>query len=156
MMLAISDFTAQNGATCVAPGSHKWDDFDRAAGPGDLVQAVMPARSAMLYSGKTVHGGGPNTSQGDWRFGLHMSFVLGQLTPEEASTVTVPWEIAKSLPERVQHMLGYHSHRTALPDFPALWTSDYRDVRESLEPPPLGNYVSAGAKLLPGAHSLTE
>ncbi len=147
-MLAISDFTQENGATLVVPGSHRWDDFDRQPTEDEIVPAVMPAGSALLYSGKTIHGGGTNVSQDTWRFGIQFSFALAQLTPEEAHTVTVPWEIAKGFPERVQHMLGYCSHRSFLPDWPVLWTYDYRDVREALSPPPSGNYKSAGARKL--------
>jgi len=147
-MIAITDFTEENGATQVVTGSHRWDDFDREATEEDITQAVMPAGSALLYSGKTIHGGGENRSRDDWRFGIQFSFALAQLTPEEAHTVTVPWDVAKNFPERVQHMLGYYSHRSFMPDWPILWTYDYRDVRESLSPAPTGNYVSAGAKKL--------
>jgi len=147
-MIAITDFTEENGATRVVPGSHRWDDFNRQAVESEVVQAVMPAGSALLYTGKTIHGAGANISSNSWRFGIHISFALAQLTPEEAHTVTVPWEVAKNFSTRVQHMLGYCSHRTFLPDWPALWTYDYRDVRETLNPAPQDNYVSAGAKLL--------
>jgi len=146
-MLALSDFTAENGATQVAPGSHRWDDYERTAEPSEIVQAVMPAGSALLYSGRTVHSAGANVTGDQWRFGLHTSFLLGQLTPEEALTVTVPWSIAQTFSARVQHMLGYYSHRVSLPDFPSLWTSDYRELRESLSPAPSADYVSAGGRL---------
>lgn len=148
IMLALTDFTEENGATRVVPGSHRWADFDVAADPSQAVAAAMPAGSALLYTGKTIHGGGANVSRDSWRFGIHFSFALAQLTPEEASPVTTPWEIAQHFPERVQHMLGFHSHRTFLPDWPVLWTHDYRDVRESLQPTPSGDYVSAGARVL--------
>lgn len=153
IMLAISDFTEENGATRVVPGSHRWDDFDAPMLHPDedkITQAVMPAGSALMYTGKTIHGAGENSSKDAWRFGIHMSFNLAQLTPEEALPVTVPWEVAKDFPERVQHMLGYFSHRTFLPDWPILWTADYRDVRDKLQPPASGDYVSPGAKTLEG------
>lgn len=148
IMLALTDFTEENGATRVVPGSHKWDDFDVEVAHSETIGAVMPAGSALLYTGKTIHGGGANVSADAWRFGIHLGFVLGQLTPEEAHPVTTPWDIVQNFPERVQHMLGYQSHRTFLPDWPILWTSDYRDVRETLTPGPSGDYVPAGARLL--------
>lgn len=147
-MLALSDFTAENGATQVVPGSHKWSDFSREALPEETVQAVMPARSALLYTGKTIHGAGANSSTDQWRFGVHISFVLAQLTPEEAHPVAVPWDEAQHFSERVKHMLGYASHRTFLPDWAVLWTNDYRDVRDGLEPPREEVYVSSGEKHL--------
>ena len=147
-MIAMTDFTLKNGATRVVPGSHKWADFAREANDEDTVQAVMPARSILLYSGKTIHGAGTNHSDNEWRFGIQLSFTLAQLTPEEAHTLTVPWEIAQQFSPRVQHMLGYASHRTFLPDWPVLWTADYNDVRSTLQPPVDEDYVSAGAQHL--------
>ncbi|MEM9650753.1 MAG: phytanoyl-CoA dioxygenase family protein [Actinomycetota bacterium] len=150
IMLALTDFTEENGATRVVPGSHRWDDYRVEADPARTVPAEMPAGSALMYTGKTIHGGGANTSTDQWRFGIHLGFTLGQLTPEEAHPVTTAWEVAQHFPERVQHMLGYHSHRTFRSDWPILWTSDYRDLRDSLEPAPSGDYRSAGARLLGG------
>lgn len=147
LMLALSDFTAENGATQVVPGSHRWDDFEREADPASVVQAVMPAGSAMLYSGKTIHAAGANVTADQWRFGIHLSFCLGQLTPEEALPLTVPWSVAQHCSERVIAMLGYYSIRTFDGGWPILWTKDYRELRDQLDPPPKTRFVTAGAGL---------
>jgi ectoine hydroxylase-related dioxygenase (phytanoyl-CoA dioxygenase family) len=147
MMLALSDFTAENGATRVVPGSHKWGDFSVSADPADVVQAIMPARSALLYTGKVIHAAGANTTQDQWRFGVHLSFVLGQLTPEEALQVTVPWSVAQHFSERVKAMLGYYSIRTFDGGWPILWTKDYRELRNQLDPSAKELFVTAGASL---------
>ena len=132
IMLALSDFTEEVGATRVIPGSHKWHDFMQTPKPEDSVGAVMPAGSALLYLGKTVHGAGRNVTIDQWRHGLHMSFVLGWLTPEEASTVGVPWDIARHYSPRVQRMLGYASPGRGN-DGPAKnWLIDFADVRNYL------------------------
>jgi len=145
VMLAISDFTAENGATRVVPGSHKWADWFAGAAPESVMQAVMPAGSALLYSGKTLHGAGANRTSDNWRLGIHLSFVLGQLTPEEALPLTIPWEIAKDLPERVKAMLGYYSIKTFDGDWPILWLKDYRELRDQLTPAPSEHFISAGS-----------
>jgi hypothetical protein len=128
IILALSDFTEEVGATRMVPGSHLWDDFRKTADPDDYVSAVMPAGAAFLYLGKTVHAAGANVTQAEWRRGLHMSFVLGWLTPEEASPLGVPWEIAKNYSERVQRMLGYISPRHREDISPMQWLIDFRDV----------------------------
>ncbi len=53
-MFALNDFTAENGATIVAPGSHRWEDAKREAKPEELTQAVMKAGSALLYTGTSA------------------------------------------------------------------------------------------------------
>lgn len=129
ILLALSDFTAEVGATRGVLGSHLWEDFKQTPDPKDIVQAVMPAGSAFLYTGKTMHGAGANSTLHKWRFGLHMSFVLGWLTPEEASPIGVPWEIARTFSPRVQRLLGYSSRLPGNEKSPVNWTVDFQDIR---------------------------
>jgi ectoine hydroxylase-related dioxygenase (phytanoyl-CoA dioxygenase family) len=129
ILLALSDFTEEVGATRVVPGSHRWDSFHTEADPNRTLAAVMPAGAAFLYSGKTIHGAGANRTAQSWRRGLHMSFVLGWLTPEEASPIAVPWEIARGYSERVQRMLGYISPRHRAEAAPLQWLIDFKDTR---------------------------
>jgi ectoine hydroxylase-related dioxygenase (phytanoyl-CoA dioxygenase family) len=93
----------------------------------------MPAGSALLYLGKTVHGAGANRTSDAWRHGLHMSFVLGWLTPEEASPIGVPWEIAQHYSPRVQRLLGYASPGPGEHEPPRNWLIDFVDVRNYLD-----------------------
>jgi ectoine hydroxylase-related dioxygenase (phytanoyl-CoA dioxygenase family) len=132
ILLALSDFTEAVGATRVIPGSHKWADFHQAPNPDDTVSAVMPAGSAVLYLGKTVHAAGANTTADEWRRGLHMSFCLGWLTPEEANPLSTPWEIARTYPLRVQALLGYASPTRTEAFDPTNWLIDFEDVRNHL------------------------
>ena len=130
-LFAIEDFTADNGATVVIPGSHRWDDFDRVPAPDDhTTQAVMPAGSGLLYTGRVLHGGGANTTDA-WRWGLHISFVVGWLMPEEASPLGIPWEVVRDQPERVQRLLGWRS-TAPTSGGGRLWTVDYEDVPTGL------------------------
>ncbi len=109
-MWALSDFSEDVGATRVVPGSHMWPDRERAATEGEVTQAVMPAGSVLLYTGKAQHGAGANRTDDAWRWGLHVSYVAGWLRPEENHNIAVPIEIARQLPERAQSLLGYTSY----------------------------------------------
>ena len=135
LLIALDDFTEDVGATRVIPGSHKWPDFHRTPDPADTVAAVMPAGSAVLYLGKTVHAAGANVTVDRWRRGLHVSFCLGWLTPEEASPIGVPWEIARGYSPRVQRLLGYASPARAPGVSPTNWLVDFEDVRKHLGVP---------------------
>ena len=61
---------------------------------------------AFVYSGKILHGGGANLTADRWRRALHLSFVVGWLTPEEANALDyAPGELDERSP-RVQRLLG--------------------------------------------------
>ena len=54
---ALTDFTEQNGATRVRPGSHRDDDRLEYT-VADTEPAEMEAGSVLLYTGALYHGGG--------------------------------------------------------------------------------------------------
>jgi ectoine hydroxylase-related dioxygenase (phytanoyl-CoA dioxygenase family) len=106
---ALNDFTAENGATRVVPGSHR---FLRAWHTPDLsacVQAVMPKGSALFYLGSTWHGGGANRSH-TARTGLINTYSLGWLRSESNHMLEVPPPIARKYNESVRRLLGYTPH----------------------------------------------
>ncbi|WP_460989420.1 phytanoyl-CoA dioxygenase family protein [Sphingobium sp. TomTYG45] len=78
---AVEDFTEENGATHVVPGSHKWP-FTRQARRDESVQAVMKAGSVLLYNGTVIHSGGENCSTVA-RKALNVTYTLGWLRQEK-------------------------------------------------------------------------
>jgi ectoine hydroxylase-related dioxygenase (phytanoyl-CoA dioxygenase family) len=108
-VIALVDFTADNGATVVVPGSHRWEDPDRRPTDDQWVAAEMPAGSAVVYLGSTIHAGGANTTDG-WRRGMHVSYCLGWLRTEENQMLAVPLELARTFPRETQALLGYAAH----------------------------------------------
>ena len=109
-MWALTDFTKENGATSVIIGSHKWSDERVPEDTDEVVQAVMPKGSCMIYVGSVWHGGAANTTKDEWRTGLISGYSLGWLRQEENMYLSVPPKIAKDLPEHVQHLIGYKIH----------------------------------------------
>lgn len=112
IMLAISDFTEENGATRVIPGSHQWDD-ERMPTQEETVPAEMAAGSALLWLGSLYHGGGANKSDLP-RTGVSMSYDLAFLRSEENHLVSIPIERVRELPEDMQRMLGWGASETLL------------------------------------------
>ena len=102
---AMTDFTKENGATQVCPGSLGWPDNYQ---PKDeeIGYAEMSAGSVLIYSGGVFHGGGANTSNGD-RIGVNLTYTLGWLRQEENQYLSCPPEIAKTLEPDLQALIGY-------------------------------------------------
>jgi ectoine hydroxylase-related dioxygenase (phytanoyl-CoA dioxygenase family) len=105
-MWALSDFTTDNGATVVVPGSHLWAE-DRDPTADEVVSAVMPAGSLLVYLGGTIHGGGANVSNSLVRTGLALQYSLAWLRQEENQYLANPPEIARTYSERLQRLIGY-------------------------------------------------
>lgn len=108
-MIALEDFRVDNAATQIVPGSHRWPD-DRQPKPDEVHYAEMPAGSAALYLGSTLHGGGANTTQHGQRRGIHLSYVVGWLRTEANNTLSCPPDVARKLPRRAQELIGYQAH----------------------------------------------
>lgn len=102
---AMTDFTRENGATQVVPGSSDWPR-DRRATEDEIAFAEMSAGSVLLYTGSVIHGGGENTTQGD-RVGLNLTYCLGWLRQEENQYLSCPPAIARTLDPALQALLGY-------------------------------------------------
>ncbi|MEN0138038.1 MAG: phytanoyl-CoA dioxygenase family protein [Rhodococcus sp. (in: high G+C Gram-positive bacteria)] len=108
IMVAVSDFTAENGGTLVIPGSHLWDDT-RAPRLDEAVPTEMKAGSALIWIGSTYHGGGPNTTSDEYRFGLSMGYDLAFLRPEENGFLTYNLDEIRRLPRELQRELDWSS-----------------------------------------------
>jgi ectoine hydroxylase-related dioxygenase (phytanoyl-CoA dioxygenase family) len=102
---AITDFTTENGATQILPGSTGWPD-DRVGKESEIVRAEMKRGSVLLYTGTVFHGAGANESNSD-RIGLRATYSLAWLRQEENQFLSCPPEVAKTLSTELQDLLGY-------------------------------------------------
>ncbi|MEJ7799853.1 MAG: phytanoyl-CoA dioxygenase family protein [Ilumatobacter sp.] len=110
-MWALTDFTAENGATHIAPGTSAMDDE-----PAALVataQAEMPRGSVLFYDGKVLHGGGANESS-DIRIGVNITYAVGWVRQEENQYLACPTEIARTLDDDLLRLMGYQQGAFAL------------------------------------------
>ena len=71
-----------------------------------IAYAGMPAGSAVIYLGGTIHGGGANVTDIPRR-GVHLSYCLGYLRTEENNYLSIPPAVARTLPRQAQEILGY-------------------------------------------------
>jgi ectoine hydroxylase-related dioxygenase (phytanoyl-CoA dioxygenase family) len=130
---AMTEFSEANGATRVIPGSHRLADklqFQHA----DTVPAEMPAGSVVFYTGSLYHGAGANRSDAI-RYGLNLTYALGWLRQEENQYLSVPLDVARTLPEPLLKLIGYARGAYALG-----YVDDVRDPLDAL----LGRKSEAG------------
>jgi len=105
---AIDDFTADNGATMVIPGSHRWGQ--RPPNPEDqAIPVVMPAGSCVFFVGTLWHGGGANNTTRE-RLAVTAQYCQPWLRPMEAFTLSISREIARTVSDDIRRMLGYSIH----------------------------------------------
>jgi hypothetical protein len=130
VIVAGSDFTAENGATRIAPGSHLWDP-DRQVTVDDMEPASMVKGSAVVYYGRTIHAAGRNTTDAG-RTAYIFGYSLGWLRQEESLLIECPKEYAMQLPERAQQLIGYQAYSPIVG-----WAAD-RDPDLLTQPAPPG------------------
>ena len=94
---AIDEFTADNGATELIPGSHAWGD--EAADPTDhrIEQVIMPAGAAVVFLGTMLHRGGANRSDAS-RLGITPQYCQPWIRQIENMALAIPPSIASTYP----------------------------------------------------------
>jgi len=101
---ALTDFTEENGATRVAPGSGPDDPAE--FGEHNTMPVEMRKGSVFVFDGKVVHGGGTNRSD-HVRRGIITSYCAGWVRQEENQYLVAPPDLARTFPEDVLKMIGY-------------------------------------------------
>ena len=102
----VDDFTANNGATEVIPGSHRWTDEQPGRDDSRGVKVLLPKGSVIVFSGWIYHRGGANNSTMP-RLAITPQYCQPWLRQLENMTLAVTPDKAMHLSERVQSLLGY-------------------------------------------------
>jgi len=109
---ALTDFTEENGATRVIPGSNHYEDKLRLS-VDDSAPAEMSRGSVLVYTGAVYHGGGANRSS-SVRKGINITYNLSWLRQEENQYLSVPLDTARELPVELLRLMGYQRGAYAL------------------------------------------
>ncbi|BCI56128.1 hypothetical protein NIIDNTM18_54060 [Mycolicibacterium litorale] len=108
-LIALTDFSEDNGGTRIIPGSHAWSDYTDRGNHDMTVPVAMKAGSALFFSGKVVHGGGSNRTADEFRRAIALPLQPSFLTPEEPYAFLLDLDTVRTLPARVQAILGFRS-----------------------------------------------
>jgi ectoine hydroxylase-related dioxygenase (phytanoyl-CoA dioxygenase family) len=124
---AMTDFTEANGATRVIPGSNHFEDRLQFT-QQDTLPAEMEKGSVLFYTGRLYHGAGANNSNATRR-GINITYCVSWLRQEENQYLSVPPDVARTLPTDLLRLMGYARGAYALG-----YVDDTRDPLVVLRP----------------------
>ena len=105
-MWALTDFTEENGATRIMPGTHLSDRSPDYGSPYDSIPAEMRRGSVLVWHGSLWHGGGANVTA-DRRVGIAMNYCAGYIRQQENQQLGIPRDVAAEFERRLQELCGY-------------------------------------------------
>jgi ectoine hydroxylase-related dioxygenase (phytanoyl-CoA dioxygenase family) len=105
-MWALTDFSEENGATRVIPGSHLRDHSPQFGRRYDSIAAEMSKGSVLVWHGSLWHGGGANKTDRR-RVGIAMNYCAGFIRQQENQQLGIPREIVAGFSPRLRELVGY-------------------------------------------------
>jgi len=105
-MWAITDFTDENGATRLVPGTHRALNVPELGTTYETIPAEMSKGSVLVWVGSLWHGGGANRTD-QRRVGIAMNDCAGYIRQQENQQLGIPIEVARRFPRRLQELVGY-------------------------------------------------
>ena len=116
LIAAVDDFTLENGATEIIPGSHLWNEEQaQSVIRGQVLVQPQPmtlrAGSAIIFQGNIIHQGGANRSAAP-RLALTNQYCQPWGRTQENYFLGVPRERVREMSPRLQALLGYQVWQT--------------------------------------------
>ena len=106
-VIAVDEFTKENGATHVVPKSHLWHDQQVRQPPEiETTQVELKPGAMLVWTGALWHGGGGNTTEQS-RLAIDINFNLSYLAQQENQFLAVPRSEVAKMPEQLQRLIGY-------------------------------------------------
>jgi ectoine hydroxylase-related dioxygenase (phytanoyl-CoA dioxygenase family) len=105
-MWALTDFTEENGATRIIPGTHLYDHSPNYGQEYDSIPAEMSRGSVLIWHGSLWHGGGANGTD-ERRIGVAMNYCAGYIRQQENQQLGIPRSLVRTFSPRLQELVGY-------------------------------------------------
>lgn len=106
-VIAIDEFTKENGATHIVPGSHLWHETPVKQPPEVTpVQVEMKPGTLLIWHGALWHGGGANKTNQS-RLAIDINFNLSYLAQQENQYIAIPRSEVEKMPRALQRLVGY-------------------------------------------------
>lgn len=109
LFVALDDFTPDNGATLVVPGTHQKEPAPSAAyNRLNAVPVTCPAGSLIVFDSTLIHAAGQNVSGKD-RLAMNMQFTRSYIKQQIDYVRALGDELIREQPDRTQQLLGYYT-----------------------------------------------
>ena len=105
-MWALTDFTEDNGATRLVPGSHLLEHSPTYGQDYPSIAAEMSTGSVLVWHGSLWHGGGANRTD-IRRVGIAMNYCAGYIRQQENQQLGIPLDVARRFSPRLRQLVGY-------------------------------------------------
>ncbi|MDB4965004.1 MAG: hypothetical protein JWN44_693 [Myxococcales bacterium] len=112
-MWALTDFTADNGATRIVPGSHRAPANPELGRDYATRAAVMRRGSILVFDGSVWHGGGANGTESR-RVGIAMNYCAGWMRQQENQQLGIPLEVARGFAPKLRKLAGFGLYRNLI------------------------------------------
>lgn len=124
---ALSDFTPENGATRLAPGSHLWPELAapsatealRSPNPYPCEQVSMKASSIMIFNGSIWHGGSANHSD-ERRVAMAVQYCRKWMRPFEDFKLSISPKLVKDFSPQLRELCGYGKYHVGVDGKPPI------------------------------------
>ncbi|MNR99783.1 Phytanoyl-CoA dioxygenase (PhyH) [compost metagenome] len=109
VFVALEDFTPENGATLVVPGTHQQEPAPSAAyNRLNAVPVVCPSGSLIVFDSTLIHAAGHNASGQD-RLAMNMQFTRSYIKQQIDYVRALGDDMILAQPPRTQQLLGYYT-----------------------------------------------
>ena len=110
VMWMLDDFTPENGATRIVPGSHRKGEGPVPTISTDIsVPVCAPAGTAMVFDGRLWHQTGANVTASDQRFGILAYYCRAFMRTQENWFLSINPAVLAAHPE-LRALLGYEQY----------------------------------------------
>ena len=116
-MWMLDDFTEENGATRVMPGTHllgRPPDYAAGEGDAETVPVCGPAGTVMVFDGRLWHQTGANRTEDQLRHGILCYYCRGYIRQQENPFVSVLPEVHERATPVLRRLLGWEVYQGAL------------------------------------------
>ena len=105
-MISLSEFTPENGATRLVPGSHLMDIVPSEVPPENEIMFICKPGACLIYDSRMIHGGGANRTD-EIRYSIQGFCCRSSTRPFCDHTRSIPMDIVEQATPLLRRLWGF-------------------------------------------------